>query len=61
MQEEARKESQEIKQIKEVEKEEKNKVKQAVRYAYLIHSVDSYELACTISKEAVKQEKTVSS
>ncbi len=39
---------------------QKNKVKQAVRYAYMIHSVDSYELALTISNEAVKQEKTVS-
>lgn len=39
---------------------QKNKVKQAVRYAYMIHSVDSYELALTISDEAVKQNKTVS-
>ena len=38
---------------------QKNKVKQAVRYAYLIHSVDSYELALTISNEAVKQDKSV--
>ncbi len=39
---------------------QKNKVKQAVRYAYMIHSVDSYDLALTISNEAVKQDKTVS-
>lgn len=39
---------------------QKNKVKQAVRYADMIHSVDSYELALTISNEAVKQNKTVS-
>ncbi len=38
---------------------QKNKVKQAVRYAYLIHSVDSLALAQIISAEAVKQSKTV--
>ena len=38
---------------------QKNKVKQAVRYACMIHSVDSYELASVISHEAVKQDKTV--
>ena len=39
---------------------QKNKVKQAVKYAYLIHSVDSFALAQTISDEAVKQSKIVS-
>jgi len=39
---------------------QKNKVKAAVRHAYLIHSVDSLSLARTISAEAVKQSKTVS-
>ncbi len=39
---------------------QKNKVKQAVKYAYLIHSVDSFALAKTISDEAVKQAKNVS-
>lgn len=39
---------------------QKNKVKPAVRHAYLIHSVDSYALAKTISDEAVKQAKNVS-
>lgn len=38
---------------------QKNKVKNAVRYAYLIHSVDSLALAKVISAEAVKQSKTV--
>lgn len=38
---------------------QKNKVKQAVRHAYLIHSVDSLALAQIISAEAVKQSKTV--
>ena len=39
---------------------QKNKVKTAVRHAYMIHSVDSLSLAQTISDEAVKQSKTVS-
>lgn len=39
---------------------QKNKVRPAVKYAYLIHSVDSFALAKTISDEAVKQSKTVS-
>ena len=39
---------------------QKNKVKAAVRHAYLIHSVDSFSLAKAISDEAVKQSKTVS-
>lgn len=38
---------------------QKNKVKAAVRHAYMIHSVDSLSLAETISTEAVKQSKTV--
>lgn len=39
---------------------QKNKVKAAVRYAYMIHSVDSLALAQTISEEAVKQAKDIS-
>ena len=39
---------------------QKNKVKMAVRHAYMIHSVDSLSLAQTISDEAVKQSKNVS-
>lgn len=38
---------------------QKNKVKAAVRHAYMIHSVDSLALAEAISTEAVKQSKTV--
>lgn len=38
---------------------QKNKVKQAVRHAYMIHSVDSLALAQIISAEAAKQSKTV--
>ena len=39
---------------------QKNKVKAAVRHAYMIHSLDSISLAQAISSEAVKQSKTVS-
>lgn len=39
---------------------QKNKVKAAVRHAYMIHSVDSISLAQAISVEAVKQSKTIS-
>lgn len=39
---------------------QKNKVKAAVRHAYMIHSVDSLSLAQTISDEAVKQSKIIS-
>jgi len=38
---------------------QKNKVRAAVRHAYMIHSVDSLSLAETISAEAVKQSKTI--
>jgi len=38
---------------------QKNKVKPAVKYAYMIHSVDSLALAKEISDEAVKQAKTI--
>jgi len=38
---------------------QKNKVRAAVRHAYMIHSVDSLSLAETISAEAVKQAKTI--
>ena len=38
---------------------QKNKVKAAVRHAYMIHSVDSLSLAEAISAEAVKQSKTI--
>lgn len=38
---------------------QKNKVKAAVRHAYMIHSVDSLSLASAISAEAVKQSKNV--
>lgn len=38
---------------------QKNKVKAAVRHAYMIHSVDSLVLAETISAEAVKQSKSI--
>ena len=38
---------------------QKNKVKQAVRYAYMIHSVDSPKLAAAISKEAVKAGRVI--
>ncbi len=36
-----------------------NKVKYIIDKVYLIHSVDSYKLACEISKEAVKHKKEV--
>ena len=39
---------------------QKNKVKYVVPRASMIHSVDSYELAEVISREAVKKEKEVS-
>lgn len=38
---------------------QKNKVRAAVRHAYMIHSVDSLSLAEAISAEAVKQSKTI--
>lgn len=38
---------------------QRNKVKYLVDKVFLIHSVDSYELAETISKEAVKKQTTV--
>ena len=39
---------------------QRNKVRQVIEKAYLIHSVDSLRLAQQIEQEAAKLEKTVS-